>query len=739
MQKVSQIDISKDFTKAAYLRLLEQGNILEAEQAFEQFKPDNLSDQKYLLGMLELAKGNGQQAVSYLKEAIELNPKDKVIFNNAGIAFQRTGDNEAAIEFFEKALSLDTEYESAQYNLACAYLATENREKALKILNHLVNKNTRNSEYLCARADCLRLLNRWPQALRQYRKALKVDENHLRSNMNLSPILLHMGRVEQAIKMAKKALEIDSTKLAAYKHLADALLANEQLDDAMDAYADAFELDKDNDELCIAIAKVWFEVNNPQEAGFWFNRALEINPESLDAKAGIARLEQDFGDNLQAIAFIEPLLEQEPENIELRLTLSDALWDEGDAEAAIAHLKKVLEVQPNRVATHAKIGQLLSSAGDVDAAIEEYKIALSQQKNNIPALSGMANTLRGKLEPEFVQRMEKNLERRKLREGAKASLHNGLGFYYDGNKNYEKAAQHIALANQYHWSSKSKRGWEYENEKQIEHINRLIEFFNQDLFEKVKGWGVESETPVFVVAMPRSGTTLTEQILARHEKVLGIGERNFASQSFLSLVRSPQGEQLERLHEVTQGQLRRIGKRYLGVLEDQKLKAKCSDVLRVVDKMPDNYSLVGWIAMLFPNAKIIHIKRDHRDVALSSWMTQFGAIRWACKEEHLVERFRQYRRIMQHWRETIPGRFIEISYEELVANQEAESKRLIEYIGLDWDEACLKFYESDRLVRTASVTQVRQPIYNKSVAKWKHYEQYFPDLFDPLTEMIEQA
>ena len=222
--------------------------------------------------------------------------------------------------------------------------------------------------------------------------------------------------------------------------------------------------------------------------------------------------------------------------------------------------------------------------------------------------------------------------------------------------------------------------------------------------------------------------------------MLGIGERNFAGQAFHGYTQ-PAGDydiaSLACLHDPDPETLAGLAGRYLERLDELKQKAGKPEVLRVVDKMPDNYSLLGWILTLFPNAKIIHCRRDPRAVALSCWMTQFSAIRWACKEEHLVERIRQYRRIMQHWREVIPGRFIELDYESLVASQEAESKRLIEWIGLGWDAGCLSFYESDRLIRTASITQVREPIYTRSVEKWKAYEPWLPELMQPLTAVVE--
>ncbi len=151
-------------------------------------------------------------------------------------------------------------------------------------------------------------------------------------------------------------------------------------------------------------------------------------------------------------------------------------------------------------------------------------------------------------------------------------------------------------------------------------------------------------------------------------------------------------------------------------------------VLRVIDKMPDNYSLLGWILTLFPNAKVIHCRRNLADVALSSWMTQFGKIQWSNRWEDLESRIHEYLDLMEHWKTVLPGRFLEIDYEELVDNQEEQTRRLLEWIGVEWDSKCLSFHESDRLVRTASITQVREPIYKRSVDRWRRYEPFFPSL-----------
>jgi hypothetical protein len=180
-----------------------------------------------------------------------------------------------------------------------------------------------------------------------------------------------------------------------------------------------------------------------------------------------------------------------------------------------------------------------------------------------------------------------------------------------------------------------------------------------------------------------------------------------------------------------------LAKEAIGRLADRHLErlraldgGRC---LRIADKMPDNYLHLGILAVLFPRATFIHCRRDLRDVAFSCWMTDFGAIRWANDPEHIVLRFQQYRRLMEYWRKALPITIHEVNYEETVGNFEGMVRRLLAACGLEWESGCLEFYRSRRPVRTASVTQVRRPVYGESVARWKNYERYLPNLFVPLS------
>jgi hypothetical protein len=188
---------------------------------------------------------------------------------------------------------------------------------------------------------------------------------------------------------------------------------------------------------------------------------------------------------------------------------------------------------------------------------------------------------------------------------------------------------------------------------------------------------------------------------------------------------APQADaSLEALAGLDQTTARRIGEQHL-----KRLAELNTDRPRVADKMPDNYLYLGLLAALFPRAKFIHCRRDLRDVAVSCWMTNFRQIRWANDPDHIAARFHEYGRIMEHWRQALPVSMLEIDYEETVADLEGVARRLVAWCGLEWEPACLKFHEGNRPVRTASVSQVRQPIYRRAVGRWKNYERDLETMF----------
>ncbi|MBY0515251.1 MAG: sulfotransferase, partial [Gemmataceae bacterium] len=294
-------------------------------------------------------------------------------------------------------------------------------------------------------------------------------------------------------------------------------------------------------------------------------------------------------------------------------------------------------------------------------------------------------------------------------------------------KDYALAGEHAAKGNQFRRDVWARQGKTYAREDHTGFVSFIIKQFNPAFFERVKGWGLETETPVFIVGMPRSGTTLLEQILGSHPKMFGAGELPIAKETFDQLPAWMSMQAAPSVCIATAGKeiIQKAGNEHLSRL----LPLAPAGTARIVDKMPDNYMWLGFLSALFPKAKFIYSKRDLHDVAVSCWITNFKAIRWACDQEDIANRIRNHVRLMEHWKKVLPVPVLEVEYEQTVEDLEGVARKMVDFCGLEWDPACLAFHENKRTVRTASLSQVRQPVYKKSVQRWKNYEEPLKTLF----------
>ena len=314
-------------------------------------------------------------------------------------------------------------------------------------------------------------------------------------------------------------------------------------------------------------------------------------------------------------------------------------------------------------------------------------------------------------------------EPRELPDAERLLLHFGLARVLDARAEYAAAAEHLDRGNALQLSQWRERGQAYDPIEYESLVTRMIAVCTPDFFQRVRGFGLESDLPVFVVGLPRSGTTLIEQVLASHSRIFGAGEIKLAREA-LDALGGQGADPIDGLRRLDRPTTRRLASGHL-----ERLRAWDASALRIVDKMPDNYFFFGLLAALFPRAKLIHCRRDLRDVAVSCWMTHFREVRWANDQQHLASRFHEYQRLMEHWRKVLPVPMLEVDYEETVADLEGVARRLVAWCGLAWEPSCLEFYQAKRPVSTASAVQVRQPIFRTSVGRWKHYEQALGSLF----------
>jgi len=385
-----------------------------------------------------------------------------------------------------------------------------------------------------------------------------------------------------------------------------------------------------------------------------------------------------------------------------------------------------LTLKPDSAEAHSNLASALEEIGDLPGAEDSFRAALRHDSRCVFAHHKLATLLGGKLPENDLAAQRRLLEEVNLTDAQRLLLHFGVAHVLDARGNYPEAAAYLDRGNALQLSERRKRGQDYSPKEHELLVTRMIAVCTPEFFERVRGFGLESELPVFVMGLPRSGTTLIEQILASHSQVFGAGEIKLVGDTMAAL--SGRGvDSTEGLRRLDRETARRLASRHL-----ERLRGLNPPAFRIVDKMPENYLFLGLLASLFPRARFIHCRRDLRDVAVSCWVTHFREVRWANDQQHIASRFHEYQRLMEHWREVLPVPLLEVDYEETVADLEGVARNLVAWCGLEWEPKCLEFHQVKRPVKTASAVQVRQPIFSKSVGRWKHYEQSLATLLSAI-------
>jgi tetratricopeptide (TPR) repeat protein len=329
-----------------------------------------------------------------------------------------------------------------------------------------------------------------------------------------------------------------------------------------------------------------------------------------------------------------------------------------------------------------------------------------------------------------AREMESILERDREAD-ANATLHFALGKIYTDLKQYDASFQHYLDANRL-----TRKTFEYSPDQTTEFVDRTIKAYPPTLFDRLESLAAASDLPVFILGMPRSGTTLTEQIISSHPDVAGAGELGDIGRMAEALSKFL-GSDLhypECIAQLNPSTVSAYVDRYI-----QELRSISSNALRITDKMPGNFKYAGLIALLFKNIRIVHTARNPIDTCISIFFQNFkGFHPYAYDLYELGLYYREYHRLMEHWKTVLPVKIHESRYEDLIADPEYYSRQLIDYVGLPWDDQCLRFHETKRVVQTASHWQVRQPIYKSSSQRWKRYDKFLGPLKEGLGDLARE-
>jgi Flp pilus assembly protein TadD len=590
--------------------------------------------------------------------------------------------------------------------------------------------------------------------------------------LHLLGVLAHqLGRPHEAIELIGQALTLHGPQPLFHSNLSAAYLAAGLLGEAEAQARAAVQLKPDLADAQNNLGVALRRQGKLEGAELAFREAVRLEPGHVDARTNLGATLQQQGKLAEALVHLQEALRLAPGDAQAHNDLGGTLIAARRPEEAIEHLRTALRLKPAFPEAYSNLGVALRKLNQVDEAVLCFREALRLNPGYARARNNLGHSLQvlnkidlARAEFQEVQRQEpanpltlghlSNLaihghyqfsadEMRLLQELAarpdlssedSCRVHFSLARLLDKAGAYDEAFAHFARGNELRKEDDRRNGVAFDVDLHRRLIERLIATCTPAYFERVASFGVNSELPIFIIGMMRSGTTLVEQILASHPQVHGAGELPDIEILISRLEvrdegRGTRGEPYpECLALLDAATARALAEQHL-----ERLRQRGGQASRVVDKLPFNFMHLGFIAALFSKARIIHCRRNPVDTCLSSFFQNFTDPHpFAFDLRHLGQYYREYERLMAHWVKVLPLPIFELQYEELTADQEAVSKRLIAFCGLDWDERCLRFNETERPVRTASTLQVRQPMYRTSVGRWKHYEAHLRPLLEAL-------
>lgn len=459
-------------------------------------------------------------------------------------------------------------------------------------------------------------------------------------------------------------------------------------------------------------------------------KAVKAKPKNAIYRNNLANSYVMADEPAKALPHLRKAISIRPRFIEALLNLARTNREVGKAEEAMKAFRKVLSFDPENRQAKSGLGDTCIDLGRMDEATMLFRELLDGDARDVNAMVGLAAAHKFSSDDPEIEMFAAALDDPELSEDGRAAIHDSLGKAYSDLERYDEAFGHYVEA-------KRITGAGYSIDDYRTYIDKTIGHFTAEFFAARPEFGDQTNRPVFVIGMPRSGTTLTEQILASHPDVVGAGELVAIDETLQRVTDSAPRETdgyFEKISALSGKQIEDEAGNYLSILKKHSFSA-----LRVVDKMPHNFQALGLIALMFPNARVIHCRRDPMDTCVSCFTHHFNEAHGYSRDlRTLGLYYREYDRLVRHWTETLDLKIFELNYEDMIADQEGMSRALIGFLELDWDDACLAFHETKRSVRTLSRWQVRQPIYTTSVKRWKRYDAHLGPLKEALGDLYKE-
>lgn len=676
-------------------KLYTKGEFRQAEVLCTQLikhRP-GLSDAHSILGVSLNAQGKGKEGVASLKRAIKLNPKAATYRSNLGEVYRQQGNLADAITSLQAAIRLDPNNAQAHNNLGIVRFEGGAHTDAIEAYRQAIRINPNFAEAHNNLGNALRKVDGEDEALQAYQTALTLRQIYPEAYNNLGTLLQEQGKSDQAERALKTAIQQNPRYLEAYNNL----------------------------------ATIHFKEKRDVEALGALAEALKISPVSSRALILTARVQMRRANYPAAEKACRIALKEQPDNAEA-LTVLGAIMHELDRfEEAIDIFAKAIALRPDLPEARNYFGATLKSVGRLSEAREQLLKSIEIDESLYGAYMSLNDLVDFSKEKALFRKMKAAMEAASdQRDPLLLPLHYAYAKGLDDNKQYEKALEHYIIGGEL-----KRKQLDYAEADTLAFFKKIQRTFPTKLFKNKPFQGIDTDRLIFIVGMPRSGSTLVEQILSSHSDIHGAGEVKYFAQSlarlrnrFPALPAFP-----EALDELSAEQFAMLGQDYLSAIGPA-----AGDSRRITDKLLTNYFFVGLLHLLFPQAKFINTRRDPIDACLSTFTKLFkDDLPHSYDLGELGRYYREYDMLMKHWEKVLPkGAMHVVNYEDVVADTERTARELIEFSGLDWQDACLDFHNSSRPVKTASVAQVRKPIYNTSVKRWERYGEGLRPLIDAI-------
>lgn len=556
--------------------------------------------------------------------------------------------------------------------------------EAAAYFSRAVAKNGKRAVYWVNWALCLAATGDSAEAIKKLEAATRIKPDFIEAWYNLGVLQRQVNQSKAAVASYRKVLQLSPSHLSALNNLGEMLAQTEQR----------------------------------AEAAGLLRRVLALRPDHTDAQYNLASLLTDESP-AEAIPLLRQVIQARPVLVDAYRLCAKALSKNAEHPAAVEVLELALNQAADSADIHNDLGLVCLEMGDISRARQELEAAINLRPDHGHALYNLAFAVKSEAQPGLLDKLESAISKPGLADDVQVLLHFASGHLHESAQNYDQAFSHFEQANRL-------KNADYRPEEIEAQFAAMQAVFTRDFFV-ARPFGTDDTLPVIIVGMPRSGTTLVEQIIASHPQAAGAGELLMFNQMANGLSASlktaePYPASVGQLSAAQAGQL-------AAHYQAELVRRGGADKVRICDKMPGNFVNLGLIALLFPRAKIIHCRRDPVNTCLSCFATNFtGHLPFTYSLENLGHYYRQYRSLMAHWETVLPMPIHTVDYEMLVAEPDTEIRRLIDFVGLPWDERCRSPHQTQRSVSTASNVQVRQPIYQSSVSRAERFANHLRPL-----------